>query len=64
MSKNKGSIRNLVDVHPTQEIIIFTFHHFIVKAWEGKKQIDLNEMIERLKPTIFRSKTPNITPHI
>ena len=64
MSKNKGSIRNLVDVHPTQEIIIFTFrYHFIVKAWEGKKQIDRNEMIERLKPTIFRSKY-TISPHI
>lgn len=57
MSKNKGSIRRLVDVHPHTGKYYFYFpYHFIVKAWEHKKEIDAANMIERLKPKIFRSK--------
>ena len=57
MSKNKGSIRDLVGVHPYTGKYYFYFpYHFIVKAWEGKTQIDHEAMIERLKPIIFRSK--------
>jgi alpha-ketoglutarate-dependent taurine dioxygenase len=57
MSKNKGSIRNLVGVHPHTGKYYFYFpYHFIVKAWEGKKEIDAVEMVERLKPKIFRSR--------
>jgi taurine dioxygenase len=57
MSKNKGSIRSLVDRHPHTGDYYFYFpYHFIVKAWEGKTLIDHEKMIERLKPIIFRSK--------
>ncbi len=57
MSKNKGSIRSLVGQHPHTNRFYFYFpYHFIVKAWEGKKEIDHKEMIERLKPIIFQSK--------
>lgn len=57
MSANKGSIRNLVGIHPHTGKYYFYFpYHFIIKAWEGKKQIDHNEVIERLKPIIFKSK--------
>jgi len=57
MSKNKGSIRSLVDKHPHTDDYYFYFpYHFIVKAWEGKKQIDHEAMIAKLKPIIFRSK--------
>ena len=57
MSKNKGSIRKLVDQHPHTGLYYFYFpYHFIIKAWEDKKQIDHEKMIERLKPIIFRSK--------
>lgn len=57
MSKNKGSIRNLVDKHPhTGEYYFYFPYHFIIKAWEGKKSVDHEEIIEKLKPIIFRSK--------
>jgi len=57
MSKNKGSIRKLVDQHPhTGEYYFYFPYHFIIKAWEDKTPIDHEKMIERLKPIIFRSK--------
>jgi len=57
MSKNKGSIRSLVSNHPYTNKPYFYFpYHFIIKAWEGKTQIDHKEMIENLKPIIFRSR--------
>ncbi len=57
MSKNKGSIRKLVGQHPhTGEYYFYFPYHFITKAWEGTTPIDHNEMIEKLKPIIFRSK--------
>jgi len=57
MSKNKGSIRKLVDVHPHNMSEYFYFpYHFICKAWEGKKQIDHEELISKLKPKIFKSQ--------
>jgi len=57
MSKNKGSIRKLVDVHPHNMSEYFYFpYHFICKAWEGKKQIDHEELIKKLKPKIFKSQ--------
>lgn len=57
MSKNKGSIRPLVSKHPHTDRYYFYFpYHFIMKAWENKKLIDHNELIERLKPIIFQSK--------
>jgi hypothetical protein len=60
MSQNKGSIRNLVGRHPHTGRHYFYFpYHFIVKAWQGKKQIDHQDMIEQLKPIIFKSKYQN-----
>jgi taurine dioxygenase len=57
MSRNKGSIRNLVGKHPHTSDEYFYFpYHFIVKAWEGKKEIDHEKMIQRLMPIIFRPK--------
>ena len=57
MSKNKGSIRSLVGVHPHTNRNYFYFpYHFIAKAWEGKKEIDAAEMVNKLKPLIFKSK--------
>jgi hypothetical protein len=57
MSKNKGSIRSLVGTHPHTGKDYFYFpYHFIVKAWQGKTSVDHNEIIERLKPIIFKSK--------
>ena len=57
MSKNKGSIRPLVGKHPHTDKYYFYFpYHFICRAWEGKSRIDHNELIERLKPIIFKSK--------
>ena len=57
MSKNKGSIRKLVGVHPHTGLEYFYFpYHFIIKAWEGKKQIDHEEMIKKLMPKIFKSE--------
>lgn len=57
MSKNKGSIRPLVGTHPHIDKEYFYFpYHFIVGAWEGKKKIDHETMIEKLKPIIFKSK--------
>ena len=57
MSKNTGSIRSLVGVHPHTNDYYFYFpYHFIVKAWHNGKIIDHNEMISRLKPIIFKSK--------
>ena len=57
MSKNKGSIRPLVGQHPHTGADYFYFpYHFIIKAWEGKKQVDHEEIIEKLKPIIFKSK--------
>jgi alpha-ketoglutarate-dependent taurine dioxygenase len=57
MSKNKGSIRPLVSTHPHTGKHYFYFpYHFIMKAWENKTPIDHEELIERLKPIIFKSK--------
>ena len=57
MSKNKGSIRKLVGVHPHTGLEYFYFpYHFICKAWEGKKQIDHEKLIEGLMPKIFKSQ--------
>jgi taurine dioxygenase len=57
MSKNKGSIRKLVGQHPHTGLEYFYFpYHFITKAWEGKKQIDAEEMINKLMPKIFKSQ--------
>ena len=57
MSKNKGSIRPLVGRHPHTNKFYFYFpYHFICRAWLGKSRIDHNELIERLKPIIFKSK--------
>lgn len=57
MSQNRGSIRRLVDQHPVTGDFYFYFpYFFIVKAWQGSKPIDHLEMIERLKPIIFKSK--------
>ena len=57
MSASKGSIRKLVGKHPHtgQEYFYFP-HHFITQAWEGKKKIDVNTMIQDLKKIIFKSK--------
>lgn len=57
MSQHRGSIRRLVDTHPVTGQYYFYFpYFFIMRAWEGKKEIDHLEMIERLKPIIFKSK--------
>ena len=57
MSKNRGSIRSLVGEHPHSGKNYFYFpYHFIVGAWEGKTKIDHVEMIEKLKPIIFKSE--------
>lgn len=57
MSQNRGSIRDLVGVHPHTGKHYFYFpYHFIVKAWQGKTAIDHEEIIEKLKPIIFKSK--------
>ena len=57
MSKNKGSIRKLVGQHPHTGLEYFYFpYHFICKAWEGKKQIDHEKLIEGLMPKIFKSQ--------
>ena len=57
MSLNKGSIRNIVGIHPYTNKYYFYFpYHFISKAWQNKKLIDHAQMIERLKPLIFKSK--------
>ncbi len=57
MSQNRGSIRKLVDRHPVTGQCYFYFpYFFIVKAWLGSKVIDHLEMIEKLKPIIFKSK--------
>jgi taurine dioxygenase len=57
MSASKGSIRKLVGKHPHtgQEYFYFPYH-FITQAWEGKKKIDVNPMIQDLKKIIFKSK--------
>ena len=57
MSKNKGSIRPLVGIHPHIDKFYFYFpYHFIIKAWQGKTLIDHEEMIEKLKKIIFKSE--------
>ena len=57
MSKNRGSIRSLVGEHPHTGLSYFYFpYHFIVGAWEGKKRVDPEPIIERLKPIIFRGR--------
>lgn len=57
MSKNRGSIRNLVGEHPHTGNNYFYFpYHFISIAWEGTKKIDHEQMIEKLKPIIFKAK--------
>lgn len=57
MSQNKGSIRPLVGQHPHTGKDYFYFpYHFISKAWQGTTPVDHNQIIERLKPIIFRSK--------
>lgn len=57
MSKNKGSIRPLVGNHPHTNMFYFYFpYHFIIKAWEGKREIDAQAMIDKLHKKIFKSK--------
>lgn len=57
MSKNKGSIRSLVGIHPHTGKYYFYFpYHFIIRAWENKKEIDAKEMVEKLHPKIFKSR--------
>ena len=57
MSKNKGSIRPLVGTHPHTGAEYFYFpYHFICGAWEGKKKVDHEPIIEKLMPKIFKSK--------
>ncbi len=57
MSKNKGSIIPLVGRHPHTDKYYFYFpYHFICRAWHSKTRIDHEELIERLKPIIFKSK--------
>jgi len=57
MSKNKGSIRPLVGTHPHTDASYFYFpYHFICGAWEGKKKVDHEPIIEKLMPKIFKSK--------
>ena len=57
MSKNKGSIRELVGEHPHTGKKYFYFpYHFIVGAWEGKTKVDHEAIIEKLKPIIFKSR--------
>jgi hypothetical protein len=57
MSQNKGSIRPLVGTHTHTGKYYFYFpYHFISKAWQGKTVIDHKEMIEKLKPIIFKSR--------
>jgi taurine dioxygenase len=57
MSKNKGSIIPLVGRHPHTDKYYFYFpYHFIYRAWHSKTRIDHEELIERLKPIIFKSK--------
>ena len=57
MSKNKGSIRPLVGQHPHTGVDYFYFpYHFICGAWEGKKKVDHEPIIEKLMPKIFKSK--------
>jgi len=55
MSANKGSIRNLVDVHPhTGEEYFYFPYHFICGAWEGKTKIDHEKIVSELMPIIFK----------
>jgi len=66
MSASKGSIRNLVDIHPhiiqhPSEYFYFPYH-FIEKAWYKKKKIDVNKLIKDLKKIIFKSEY--MTHHI
>ena len=57
MNKNRGSIRNLIGVHPHNDLKYFYFpYHFICGAWEGKKKVDHEPIIEKLIPKIFKSK--------
>ena len=57
MSKNKGSIRPLVGQHPHTNSYYFYFpYHFICGAWEGKKKVDHESIIEKLMPKIFKSR--------
>ena len=57
MSKNRGSIRPLIGVHPHNDLKYFYFpYHFICGAWEGKKKVDHEPIIEKLIPKIFKSK--------
>jgi taurine dioxygenase len=57
MSKNRGSIRSLIGKHPVTGKEYFYFpYHFIVKAWDGSKQIDHKTMIEAVQEIIFKSK--------
>ncbi len=57
MNKNRGSIRDLIGVHPHNDLKYFYFpYHFICGAWEGKKKVDHEPIIEKLIPKIFKSK--------
>ena len=57
MSKNRGSIRPLIGTHPHNDLKYFYFpYHFICGAWEGKKKVDHEPIIEKLIPKIFKSK--------
>jgi len=57
MSTFNGSIRPLVNQHPITGQFYFYFpYHSIQKTWQGKKQVDHLEIIEKLKSRIFQSK--------
>ena len=57
MSKNRGSIRPLIGQHPHTGQDYFYFpYHFICGAWEGKKKIDHQPLIDKLMPHIFKSQ--------
>jgi taurine dioxygenase len=57
LNGHSGSIRPLVGQHPHTGSEYFYFpYDFIIKAWQGSKQIDHSQMIERLKKIIFRQR--------
>ena len=57
MSANRGSIRELVGIHPHTGQHYFYFpYHFICGAWEGRSKVDHEPIIEKLIPKIFKSK--------
>ena len=57
LSAHGGSIRDLVGVHPHTGKYYFYFpYDFIIRAWENKRKINADDMIEQLKKIIFKQK--------